>query len=73
MDRIGELIRVLDEDAVLARSFSARGTRTCKICGKPADAFRTSFSALEYSISCICQACQDYYYLSGGPDRDQTE
>ena len=66
MDRIGELIRVLSEKEVGDRSLTAKGTRTCKICGKPADHFRSPLSELEYSISAICQACQDYYYLEGG-------
>ena len=66
MDRIGELICVLDDQAVIARSLTAKGTNTCKICGRSAESFRSPFSELEYSISAICQACQDYYYLEGG-------
>jgi hypothetical protein len=63
MDRISELIGVLSDEAVIARSFHARHERTCKICGKPATSFRTPFSELEYSLSSICQTCQDYYFL----------
>ena len=63
VDRISELIGVLSEAAVIARSFQARQERTCKICGKPARSFRTPFSELEYRLSLICQACQDYYFL----------
>ena len=66
MDRIGELIHALADKAVAERSRTAKETRTCKICGEPADHFRSPFSELEYSISSICQACQDYYYLEGG-------
>ena len=63
MDRICELIGALSDEAVIARSFHAKQERTCKICGKPAAFFRTPFSELEYSISSICQVCQDYYFL----------
>lgn len=63
MDRLEELIGALSDKAVLSRSFAASHSRTCKICGEPANEFRTSFSKLEYSISSICQACQDYYFL----------
>lgn len=63
MDRIQELIGVLADEGVVARSFVAKRDRTCKICGKLAVAFRTPLSELEYSISSICQACQDYYFL----------
>ncbi|WP_419658702.1 uncharacterized protein Dvar_75400 [Desulfosarcina variabilis str. Montpellier] len=72
MDKISELIRVLEDQAVVKRSLTARGTQTCKICGKPADHFRSPFSKLEYSISSICQACQDYYYLEGGSGHRKT-
>lgn len=63
MERIEELISVLSDRAVITRGRLARHEHICKICGKPADAFRTTFSAFEYRISAICQACQDYYYL----------
>jgi hypothetical protein len=63
MDRIKELIGALSDNAVVLRGHAARAQGTCKICGKPATSFRTPFSELEYSISSICQACQDYYYL----------
>jgi hypothetical protein len=64
MSRIQELIGVLGDDAVVARSFNAKRDQTCKICGQSADCFRTPFSELEYKISSICQACQDYYFIS---------
>jgi hypothetical protein len=64
MDRIQELIGVLGEPAVIERSYFAQYSKTCKICRQSADSFRTPFSELEYSISSICQACQDYYYLA---------
>lgn len=32
---------------------------TCVFCGKPATTFRDELSEKEYSISGICQTCQD--------------
>ena len=66
MERLQELIDVLDDESVVLRSQSARGRNICKICGRPAKGFRTPFARLEYSISCICQQCQDYYFLGDG-------
>jgi len=61
--RLGELIGALSDDAVAAISIYARREGTCKLCGRPATFFRTSFSELEYNLSAICQQCQDYYFL----------
>ena len=61
MNRIEELIKVLDKQVVRDRSFTAKGNRVCKICGKSAVIFLTDRAELEYSISSICQSCQDYY------------
>lgn len=66
MDRIQELINVLSDNEVVLRSYTAKSNQLCKICGKHAGSFRSPFSELEYRISAICQACQDYYYLDGG-------
>lgn len=63
MARISELIGALSDEAVAARSLYAKREGTCKICGRPATFFRTPFSELEYNLSAICQACQDYYFL----------
>ncbi len=62
MDRLQELIGALSDKDVLSRSYAAKHNHVCKICAKPARSFRTPFSELEYSISSICQACQDYYF-----------
>ena len=72
MDRIRELIGVLGDEAVIARSFSAKRDQTCKICGQAADYFRTPFAELEYSISSICQVCQDYFFISNDRPRNHT-
>jgi hypothetical protein len=65
MDRIQELIDALSDTDIILKSQIARSHHRCKICDQPAYFFRTPFSELEYSISAICQACQDYYYLNG--------
>ncbi len=62
MDRIEELIGALSDKEVLLRSYAAKHNHVCKICTKPAKSFRTPFAELEYRISSICQACQDYYF-----------
>jgi hypothetical protein len=62
MDRIQELIGVLSDKDVLLRSYAARYNHMCKICKRPAKSFRTPIAELEYRISSICQACQDYFF-----------
>jgi len=62
MSRVQELISVLAEKEVIARALIAKADRICKICGEPAILFRTSRAELEYSLSSICQSCQDYYF-----------
>ena len=61
MSRAQELISVLSEEDVIARAAFAKARQLCKICGKSATHFRTQRAELEYSISMICQSCQDYY------------
>ncbi len=36
--------------------------RSCVSCGLPATDFRDALSAKEYSISALCQACQDLIF-----------
>ena len=64
MDRLKELIEVLSNEEVIMNTKIAKTTGRCKICNQPARSFRSPFSRLEYSISQICQSCQDYYYLN---------
>jgi hypothetical protein len=61
MERLEELIRILSEPETRARHSKAKTTRTCKICGCQALIFRDAVSAFEYSVSAICQDCQDKY------------
>ena len=62
MDRIQELIRVLSEEKVSYREELAKASHFCKICGDPATSFTSPRYELEYSISSICQLCQEYYF-----------
>ena len=62
MSRTQELISVLAEQEVIARATIAKAHSLCKICGQPATDFSTQRAAMEYSISMICQSCQDYYF-----------
>lgn len=61
MERLAELIKILSEPAMNARHSKAKTTRTCKICDGPALCFRDAVSAFEYTVSAICQECQDKY------------
>jgi len=61
MERLEELIRILSEPEMRARHSTAKTTQTCKICGGPALFFRDSVSSFEYTVSAICQECQDKY------------
>ena len=61
MERLTELISILSDPATNARYGKAKSTRTCKICDGPARGFRDAVSAFEYTVSAICQACQDKY------------
>ena len=61
MSRIEELISVLETEEVRSRNHMARFQHTCKICKRPAVQFNSYIAELEYSISSICQVCQDYY------------
>jgi hypothetical protein len=38
---------------------NAKNKRICIICKQPADTFRDKSAKLEYSISALCQQCQD--------------
>ena len=62
MSNVQELISILADKDVISRAGLAKAQRSCKICGQPAVGFRSARAKLEYSISSICQVCQDYYF-----------
>jgi len=37
----------------------AKAPSTCILCGKPVREFQDDFARLEYSVSALCQGCQD--------------
>jgi len=43
----------------------AKARSACIICGRRARNFRSAAAKLEYSVSALCQKCQDEY-LNGG-------
>ena len=61
MNKIRELIIVLADKDINSRAKKAKAHNTCKICGKAANSFHNGRAKLEYSISLMCQSCQDYY------------
>jgi hypothetical protein len=63
MDKLRELIDVLSDKRVQARTVQARQQRICKICQNPVDTFETDISREEYRLSTICETCQRYYYI----------
>jgi hypothetical protein len=63
MDRLHELISVLSDREVQARTFYARHICICKICQKPAKTFKSPFSEHEYRLSAICEECQNYFSI----------
>jgi len=65
MNRIEELIEVLEKRHARTRAWIAKAQRRCIICQKPATTFRSMRAELEYSLSSICQSCQDYYIYDG--------
>lgn len=65
MNRTQELISALATEEVIARTAIAKAHGICKICGEPAMQFQSPRAELEYHISSICQACQDYFFQVG--------
>lgn len=64
LSNLREFIRLLSDERVQARVHSARLRHICKLCGNPAETFRTALAEFEYTISAICQDCQDAYIFS---------
>jgi hypothetical protein len=43
----------------------AKVQQTCIICGRPAVKFRDTSARFEYTVSALCQQCQDRLFNSG--------
>jgi len=59
LDRFINILSILKKGG--SAGFSAIASRSCKICQQNIIAFRDSMSEFEYSVSGICQTCQDKY------------
>ena len=42
----------------------AKAQQTCIICGRPTVRFRDSSARFEYTVSALCQQCQDQLFYS---------
>ena len=61
MKKITELGRKLTMGDYEKNYRGAKATGSCIICGGRAKKFRDAAAKLEYSISALCQNCQDEY------------
>lgn len=61
MKKITELRQKLDNGDYEKNYTGAKATGSCIICGRPAKKFRDAAAKLEYSISALCQNCQEEY------------
>jgi hypothetical protein len=62
MGRFDDLFAVFTSRDYKVRFLSARISSTCVVCLKPAVRFLTASSVLEYTVSALCQECQDRYF-----------
>jgi hypothetical protein len=65
MTRIEELLRKLSVSSYSSDYQEAKTKRICILCNEPAEDFQNKGAELEYSISAICQKCQDRYFKGG--------
>ena len=59
MATLQELLDLFVEAKYKKRYATAKATGVCILCGKPAVVFRDSSARFEYSVSALCQSCQD--------------
>jgi hypothetical protein len=62
MQKFEELLAIFRSPDYRARFLQAKATSTCVFCGKPAQLFRDTPASFEYTISALCQDCQDKYF-----------
>lgn len=67
VDKIMALLRRLGEADYEKNYADAKARSSCIICGRQARNFRSAAAKLEYSVSALCQKCQDEY-LNGGTE-----
>lgn len=66
MEKILELMEIVSRPNYDSDYSNAKAARACIRCRRPAREFRDGCSRLEYSVSALCQACQDEIFLKGG-------
>lgn len=59
MQTLIESIPMRPVDLIFGGRRESIASNTCICCGKPANAFRDELSRKEFSISGLCQSCQD--------------
>jgi hypothetical protein len=59
MEKILELMEIVSRPNYNSDYSSAKAANTCIRCRRSAKKFRDGCSRLEYSVSALCQACQD--------------
>lgn len=59
LDRFVSILSLLKKGG--CSGFSSIASKTCKICRQRVIGFRNAVSEFEYSVSGICQTCQDKY------------
>ena len=62
MNRTMELIEKLSVASYRSDYQKAKARKKCILCQNPALDFRNASGRLEYSVSAICQECQDGYF-----------
>ena len=64
-EKLQHLLDFFSCSAYKANYAAAKSTSTCIMCGNPAKNFRNASTRLEYSISALCQNCQDEFFKNG--------
>jgi hypothetical protein len=62
MTKIEKLLRKLSVPTYKSDYNDAKARRICIACKEPANDFRDKGAEFEYSISAICEKCQDRYF-----------
>ena len=54
-----ELLKIFSKSDYRGKYTYSKATNTCIRCGESARVFRDASARLEYSVSALCQQCQD--------------
>lgn len=57
-----ELVKICKSPDYKKKFIDSKTSKTCILCNMPANGFRDKSAELEYSISALCQTCQDTLY-----------